>query len=146
MATALSLKGEEEDFYEMSIRPNLQQLTSMLRVEIIQQSLQQEYLITDYDDQVLRLKYKTPIDRSVYLLDLMKGWDADAYFKFCQIVRKSASTCPSHRTVAKLLKLPETSDSVHPDRSLHDTKEGKRMSYSSEIILFYYKNLYCCMP
>ena len=114
MATGLV----EDEFYETTIRPNLHKLTTTLRVEIIQQRLQQENLITENDNQALRLAHMTPIKRAQYLLDLLKRWDAVSNMKFCQIIQESATNCPAHRTVAQLLKL-------QPDSEFRGMKEGK---------------------
>ena len=111
---ASSLMGDEEDYYETTIRPKLDKLTSSLRVEIIQQKLLQEKLITDVDDETLRLEKSTPIQRATYFLGLLKSWDEDSYMKFFQIIRESGKNCPAHRKVAQLLKLdaPETASAL----------------------------------
>ena len=111
------MADEEEDFYETKIRPNLAKLTSSLRVEIIQQHLQQEGLITDRDDQVLRLDMRTPIQRATYFLDQLKSWTDDDFRKFFIIIWESKANCPAHRKVAQLLNLSETSVSKPASKS-----------------------------
>jgi hypothetical protein len=104
----------DDEFYKTTVKPNLDSLTSTLRVDIIQQKLQQEGLITDRDDQVLRLEMKTPIRRATYFLDILQQWDAGSYWKFCKIVWESTASCPAHKKVARLLKLSEASFHNNP--------------------------------
>ena len=93
-------------FYENTVKPNLDALTSTLRVDKIQQKLVAEGLINARDDQKLRLQSTTPMEHATYFLnDLLRDWPADSYEKFCGVIVESVRTYPEHRTVAQLLKL-----------------------------------------
>ena len=96
----------DEDFYENTVKPNLETLTSTLRVDKIQQKLVSEGLINAMDDQKLRLPNMTPMDNATYFLnDLLRNWPAESYEKFCGIIVESVRTYPEHRTVAQLLNI-----------------------------------------
>ena len=98
---------DDEDFYEKKILPNLDTFTSTLRVDLIQQNLLQQGLITPKDDQALRLQTVTAMDHASHFLnDLLKDWPAESYEKFCRILVESAATYPPHKTIAQKLDLP----------------------------------------
>jgi hypothetical protein len=127
--------ADEVDYYVTTIKPNLDQLTSALRVKIIQQKLQEENLITEQDDQTLRFEMKTPYQQAQYVLDLLKGWAAKDQMKFFQIIRESAKSCPAHRKITDLLKLDalETAAALRPQESKDKYKSvGDKLSMLSK--------------
>jgi hypothetical protein len=111
--------ADEVDYYVTTIKPNLDQLTSALRVKIIQQKLQEENLITEQDDQTLRFEMKTPYQQATFVLNLLKDWEAEDQMKFFQIIRESSKSCPAHKKITKLLKLDalETAAALRPQAS-----------------------------
>ena len=124
----LLMAADDEDFYETTIRPKLEKLSSALRENIIHQQLLQERLLTDFDDQVLRVEKRTPSQRATYLLDLLKTWSAADYRKFCKIIWESSARSPAHRKVAQLLKLSKESvysKPAPPNKSQGPTNEER---------------------